>query len=149
MIENYLEAEEGILLRLKDQIADLKGVYGMADLASVRDRAANLAPCVCVVYDGDTIPGGEGGRGGQGEAQTVLQRWIAWLIVRNVNNVHEGVAVRAEAGPLMSAVIKALAGHKPGTSFGRGLRRTSAPRVLYDAGVMHIPVAFELPLITV
>ena len=150
MIANYFELEPALIERIKTMMPELNDVYGMSDLTAIRDRAANLAPCVCVVYDGDTIPGGEGSRGGQGEAQVVFQRWVLWLIVRNVRELQEGRDARNDAGPLASKLIKSIAGWQPTSNSGfRKLRRISAPRPLYDAGTIHIPILFEAPLITV
>ncbi|MBI2801240.1 MAG: hypothetical protein HYX63_13345 [Gammaproteobacteria bacterium] len=147
MLANYLEAEPGLIARIESQVPGVRKVFGMAELASIRDRAVQFAPCACVVYDGDTIPGGDGARAGNGAAQVVLQRWVVWLIVRNVRDGADGAAARAEAGPLLSLLIAALAGWTLSASF-RPLRRTTAPRPLFEQGAIHFPVAFELPLIT-
>ena len=148
MIENYLELEPLIVARVASEVPGLRKVFGMAELASIREKAAQFAPCACVVYDGDTVPSGDGARGGQGQAQLVLQRWVVWLIVRNVRDGNAGAAARTDAGPLLSLLITALAGWSP-TPTRRPLRRANAPRPLFEDGVIHFPVLFEAPLITV
>lgn len=148
MIENYLEIEAPLVARVREALPSLRSVFGMADLDKLRDKAGQFAPCACVVYDGDTVPTGESARGGGGQAQLVYQRWVVWLIVRNVKDGAEGSAARAEAGPLLSLLIKSLAGWTPTASF-RSFRRGQAPRPLFEDGVIHFPVLFEAPLITV
>lgn len=148
MIENYLELEPLIVARIEAQVPGLRKVFGMAELATIRERAVQFSPCACVVYDGDSVPAGEAARGGQGVAQAVLQRWVVWLIVRNVRDGKDGAAARTDAGPLLSLLIKALAGWTPTPPF-RPLRRGNAPRPLFEDGAIHFPVLFEAPLITV
>lgn len=148
MIEHYLAAEQLIVERIRAQMPDLKNVFGMADLASIQDNASQFAPCVCVVYDGDEVPQGDSARAGAGAAQVVQQRWVAWLIVRNVRSAARGEAARSEAGPMLSALLSALAGWSPGPDY-RPLRRGSSPRPLYLTGTLHFPVLMLAPLITV
>lgn len=142
MIENYLEIEPALIARVAAAVPGLRKVFGMAELATIRERAAQFAPCACVVYDGDTVPGGDGARAGNGAAQVVLQRWVVWLIVRNVRDANDGAAARSDAGPLLSLLIQALAGWQPTPAF-RPLRRNSAPRPLFEDGVIHFPLLFE------
>jgi hypothetical protein len=148
MIEHYFAAEPLIVARVRAQMPALKQVFGMADLATLRDNATQFAPCVCVVYDGDEIPQAESARAGAGAAQVVLQRWVTWLIVRNVREAQRGEATREDAGPLLSSLISALAGWQPEASF-RPLRRGPSPRPLYQVGTLHFPVLFLAPLVTV
>lgn len=148
MIENYLAIEAPLVAHVRETLPQLRSVFGMADLDKLKDKAAQFAPCACVVYDGDTVPNTEAARGGQGQAQLVYQRWVVWLIVRNVRDGGDGGGARADAGPLLSLLIAALAGWTPLPGF-RPFRRGTAPRPLFEDGVIHFPVLFEAPLITV
>jgi hypothetical protein len=71
------------------------------------------------------------------------QTWYTVIVVRNLRDVREGAANRADAGELMDAVFRALTGWKPSTEF-RALRPANAPRAGYAGGFGYYPLAWTL-----
>ncbi len=143
-MENHLAMEALLIERLKTEVPDFLAVLGMADLASMQE-AGQPAPAAHVIYQGDSIPGGDS-RAGNGAAQVVAQTWLVVVAVRNVRDTKGGAAAREDAGPLISKTLAALSGWAaPGF---RPLRRVNAPRPGFNAGYGYFPLAFEAKLIT-
>ncbi|MDX1464122.1 MAG: hypothetical protein R3215_00285 [Halomonas sp.] len=145
--DDYLVAEGLILARLETELADLAGlkVLSTADLAGV-DEGAQHTPALHVVYMGDAVPGGE--QVDQGNYHVLRQRWMVVAAVRNARQQRSGQATRAEAGPLLSRVIQALSGWRPGEGLG-SLTRVSAPRPAFTPGGFgYFPLQFETVLMT-
>ena len=141
---NHLALEPLLIARLKAEVADFRAVLGMADLASMQE-AGQTTPAAHVIYQGDTLPGGDS-RAGQGAVQMVVQTWLVVVAVRNVRDTVGGGAAREEAGLLITLTLKALSGWAaPGY---RPLVRVNAPRPGFNAGYAYFPLAFEARMIT-
>lgn len=146
MLADYLAAEAAIIGRLKEQVAGFAGVLGAGDLGAVEEKSQQT-PAAHVLYDGDVVAGGGDGRGGNNAAQMVMQRWMVVVAVRNARDPLGGTGARADAGPLITGVIRALSGWAP-TEFHRPLRRVQAPRPGYNKGFAYFPLVFEGQILT-
>ena len=72
--------------------------------------------------------------------------WYAVVAVRNVATQRTGAAARAEAGPLLTLVINALAGASvPGAA--SLLAPVTPPKAGYAVGYQYIPTAFTVETI--
>jgi len=136
VIADWLEAEEPIIARLRDKVPGARTVIGMSEFS--RAHIEQNAPAVVVMYDGDRLPDSAG----EGQAVLAAQRWVVIVGVRNVRDAAAGGAARREAGPLLTAVIKALSGWAPGQMF-TGFVRVTSPRAGYEPGFAWFGLAFE------
>jgi len=138
----HLTAEPLIIDRLKVTMPTLRGVFGMADLASVQ-LSQQINPAAFVVYDGDVV----GVAAGQGAVQMVSERWLVVVSVMNVRDIRGGTSARVEAGVLIGEVIAALAGWQPSPAH-RPMTRIAAPKPIFNAGFLSIPLAFDVKFIS-
>lgn len=144
--DDYLAAEGRIRDHLETELADLAGlkVLSAADLAGVTEGAQHT-PALHVIYMGDAVP--------QADAvdqpyQVLRQRWMVVVAVRNARTQRSGQAVREDAGPILSRVIRALSGWRPGQGLG-ALARTTAPAPAFTPGGFgYFPLQFETVLMT-
>ena len=146
MIDNYLKAWDAIIERVRSEMPELADVLSAPDIAVIREDQQRT-PNVQVLYDGDIVDGGEGGSAGRGAAQVVLQRFVLWVVVKNVRRAERMKDAFDEVGPLVSKVIAALAGWAPAAEF-RPMRRTNALKPAYSPGFVYVPIAFQTQLIT-
>lgn len=126
--------------RLRDQLPDVpvEGIEDMA-LAGDQDRRPRA---VYVMYGGD----GFADPGGRGTAVGLEQTWLVLLHLRYVAGAARDKDARnTKAGPLISSLHRALAGHQlPGVH--RPLSRVAGPRPSYLKESALYALAFELPL---
>ncbi|MCW5657447.1 MAG: hypothetical protein KIT60_07070 [Burkholderiaceae bacterium] len=141
---DYLFIGPLIEQRLRAQIGENVPVEGVEHMAQARDAQDLRELVLYVMWGGDSFAGGEASRARGGESQRVFQRWIVWLRVRNAS-VANKAARSTRAGPLLSAVHKALAGWTPEGAF-RPLLRTQGPAPDYQAASGLYPLAFEINL---
>jgi len=109
MLDNYYAAEAAIIARVRDQVPDLKTVVGLSQEIKV-DSATGALPGAVVVCDGHEPKDQAGGR------VLITQKWEITIVVSAPND-RSGAKARAEAGPLIVGVIRALAGWTPATGF--------------------------------
>lgn len=124
--ENWLALEPLLVARLKAEVPELRAVYLAADIAALdvqQDPRDAATPAAHVMYLGDQVGAGSAASAGSGEVQMVDQVWCVALVVRNARGAE---AVRADMGPLLSRVIKSLAGWAPDLPGMRPLKRSSA-----------------------
>lgn len=145
-MDDYLAAGPAILERLREEMPALAAVREAADLAGVTERTLG-SPEAHVIYRGDSIPAGDPRRGGEGERQVVVQSWMVVLAVRNARGAATGEGVRADAGPLISRALVALAGWSPGVGF-RPLVRVQAPAPAYSPAFGYFPLQFQTRIVT-
>ncbi|WP_290889381.1 hypothetical protein [Arenimonas sp.] len=135
---DYLGAAPLIVERLRTAVPALRGVLLADDLAALAERTA-VGPLAFVIYDGDEVLEGDG-RARQGASQMVRQRWAVIMAVRSAVQHRDG-ALHQIAGPLLTAVIAALAGwHTP--PYRAPLYRITAPRVDYGPNFALYPLLF-------
>lgn len=139
-MDDYLSAEELIKTRVKTQVVELAtNTFSAADMAGVSE-AEQFTPAAHVLYYGDRVAEGQG-RSSNGECQCVDQVWYVILVFRNVRDTVTGQAVRAEAGPVIKKVLKALQGWQLTNEHGP-LKRVNGPAPGHRAGFLYIPLCF-------
>ena len=106
MPDSYYENENTIIARIKDQVPQLRTVTGINQNTEA-DSATGPLPAVVVVCGGHEPKGHAGGR------TLIIQKWEMTIIVSAPND-RSGAKARAEAGPLIISVIRAVAGWRPG-----------------------------------
>ncbi|MEW5708776.1 MAG: hypothetical protein AB1830_07715 [Pseudomonadota bacterium] len=141
MIADYFAAEGPIVARLAAQVPGV-AVLTSSDLAETED-APPITPAIRVLYGGDRL----GSQAGRGAVQSVFQRWLAVLVVRDTRPGGVGGG-RQGAGQLLLQALSALSGWEPGPGFGP-LKRVEAPAPHYGDGLAQFPLAFECQVITV
>ena len=120
-------------------------VEGIETMSQARDDQDLRAQVLYVMWGGDRFDTSASGVSSNGLSQKIAQRWIVWLKVRNTSAANKD-ARNAGAGPLLSAVHKALAGWKPEGVF-RTLIRTQGPAPDYQAASGLYPLSFEINLV--
>lgn len=146
LLVDYLFAGALIRARLRDQVAGLAAedsVQGIETFAQAAEKNIQ-APTAFVLWEGDTIDASEAGRAAGGRSQLLTQQWTVLLAVRNAVQ-HDLDARNNSAGPLLSAIHKALAGWAPDGSL-RPLTRAPGRKANYTANVGLYPLSFALPL---
>lgn len=142
MIDDYLVAEDLLINHLMAQVSSFKTVLGAADLSGVAENK-QITPAGHVVYGGDRL----GSDAGRHESQFVYQKWLVVIAVKNVRDQKTGAGARREAGPLITASLKALQGWSPGDEF-QPLKRVGAPSPHFSpGGYAYFPLAFETRII--
>lgn len=140
--EDYLFLGPLIVERLKDQVPDMPiGLVERAEQVLEADRRAYV---LMVLWAGDRVAEGAGGRAGGGTNQQIVQRW---LVSYAVNNVARAADSRLQgAGVVLSRVHKALAGWTPSMA-GRPLVRANAPlQPVFTESKAVYPLGFEITL---
>ena len=129
-MEDYLEAEPLIVARLKEKIRDARihSSWGQPVIKETTD----LPPSVMVFLEDDR----PGTTVANGRDQKIEQVWLALVVVRDAEQ---------EAGPLISQVVRALAGWNPEKNrFSPFQRVKSAFSPDYSPnGVFYFPIAFS------
>lgn len=138
MLDNWLAAEALIIERLKVKVPEAKLVHAMPELDI--EHVAQKCPALIVIYQGDRIADDAN------NAQVIVaeQVWSVVVVVKNVKDIAQGSASRAEAGVLLTKAIKALSGWQPSPDFKAGMKRVNAGGAGYLAGVSWFPLAFSV-----
>ena len=105
MTEGYFAAEEAIASRIAENVPELKSAVGYRQPRHW--SAAQRRPFVAVILEEPEPAGRNGNR------TLIKQRWRITLVVDMINE-HSGANARAEAGPILTKIISALAGWTPG-----------------------------------
>ena len=129
-MNDYLEAESLIVARLEDQVQDAQ-VHSSWGKPVIKETH-ELPPSVMVFLEDDK----PGATAANGKDQKIEQIWLALVVVRDAEN---------DAGPLISQVIRAMAGWKlPSSRFSPFQRVKSAFSPDYSPnGVFYFPIAFS------
>ena len=138
MLDNWLAAESLIIERLELKIPEAKWVVAMSEFDI--EKIAQKCPALVVIYQGDRLPADANG----GQIIIAEQIWSVVVAVKNVKEISQGTASRAEAGVLMTKAIKALSGWQPNSQYKQGMTRIAAGGAGYLAGVSWFPLAFKL-----
>lgn len=142
LVQDYLFLGPLIEDRLRGEIGQNVAVESIEQMSQVRDNADLRELVVYVMWGGDRFNTTEGGRAGAGASQQVYQRWIVWARVRNESTA-DLAARNRRAGPLLSAIHKALAGWVPEGAL-RPLVRAQGPAPDYRPASGLYPLAFEI-----
>jgi hypothetical protein len=141
--DDYFAAEQPIIDQLL-AAGVFREVFGTPDIASTQTPQM---PAALLMYDGDTIPGGDANRSTEGDLQLVQQRWVVFVIVPNIRLPERGRDARIAGGPLIRRVIRQISGFDP-IGNGQTMFRIPGPRASYRQESAMFPVAFALPIFT-
>jgi hypothetical protein len=139
MLNDYLFLQGLIEARIASQIGDQVGVEPVNQLEEIAGK--NLPrDTVFVYWDGERIPDDASG----GASTMTQQLYTVLLAKRNARQVKG--ALNESAGPMLSALHRALAGWTPAGAM-RPFRRSSAGRrPYYGANVALYPLTFSISL---
>lgn len=143
MLSDYLSAGPLLIDRIRSAVPGIVAVLPARDLSALNETSLQ-SPTVFVVYDGDRLSDATG----RGQAQTVQQRWLVVLAVRNARQADGGAGLAAGAGPLLSGLLKALQGWQPNSPDFRPLIRVASPHPGYSPAFAYYPLAFESQIFT-
>jgi hypothetical protein len=132
----FNDVEQTILERLRDKLPGVT-VEPLRELERVPELRQK-APAVFVIYDGYTV--------GQsvtqtGSIQQITQEWYVVIATKSARGNGDVNSARDQAGQMTEQVLAALLGFHLGG--GRYLRLSDAPGPEYDAGYVHVPLAFS------
>jgi len=137
---DFLALEPLLVARLRAALPASVAVLTAADLGAVAE-GTQPTPAVHVLYRG-YAPARAGETAAMWEA--LDQYWLTVVAVRNASSVVTGDAARADAGPLMAAVIAALGGYVPDLYGFKSLRLAEAPEAGYRAGFGYFPLGWRV-----
>ena len=138
-VGDWLSLEAPLLACLRSALAGLTPavkVLSAADLAQVSEGTAP-SPAVHLIYAGYTP------LEDQGTAVLLQHKWIVAVAVRNVAALASGQAARADTGPLLARVVRAVLTASIEGARGR-VQLLTPPPPRYGAGWRMEPVAFGL-----
>lgn len=141
-MDNLLALEALIVNKLKQDLNGFNQISGMPDLETIKSNVLQFTPACWISWDGDKVESTSAG----GMDSKINQRWLVFIVVRNVSELIKGAASRNEAGLLMMQVYRALQGWQP--QGYTELVRATAPAPVYSAGLLIAPLAFETTFIT-
>jgi hypothetical protein len=136
-LDDFLILETRIRERIEAQVPELaRNVRLVNDPDDVTQRVASA-----VAWISPGITQMETDKSGR--ALDCNQRWNIVLTLRNVSQQPDRRIARAQAGPLIAALLGALSGWHPGSPFGllRAVTPPSGPFV--ENGVFFYPLEFE------
>lgn len=145
LLDDYLFIGPLLQARLREQIAVFApagAVGGVKEMAEAATRAIH-APQAYVLWDGDGFATGDSGRAGT-RSLAISQKWTVFVAVRHADQ-HQPDAVNEAAGPLLSAVHRAIHGWTPEGAF-RPFSRVGGRRPVYRTNDGTYPVSFEISL---
>ena len=129
-MDDYLEIEPLIVARLKEQIRDAQilSSWGQPVIKETHDLPSSVMVFLEDDRPGDTVA--------RGKNQKIEQTWLALVVVRDAEN---------EAGPLISQVLRAIAGWQPeGGRFSVFQRVRSSFLPDYSPnGIFYFPLSFS------
>lgn len=135
-----IDIEAAIVARLVDRLKTpglVKFVYDTREYGEVKEQS-QLTPSVCVIYNGYQ----PGDQVGQGQVQQVVVEFLVVIVARSSKQTLRASGAKATASEIFDAVMKALAGWKPGEGVSR-LKLAPTPGAGYsDAGFTYLPTAF-------
>lgn len=137
-----LGAEPLIVARIKERLVTVEPrlhVFTAPDLAGVTEEQ-QFTPAVHVVYGGHRISQEQN----NGQTVEIEQTWHTVVVVRNVRAPRSGRDTRAEAGVIMDALFRALAGWKPALQNVRAMRPANTVQAGYSRGFGYYPLSWTL-----
>lgn len=142
ILADYLFVGERIAAKLAEAVPSVAvrsiEQLSQASEANVRDKD------LFVLWERDVFPQTDAARSGAGTSQRVDQIWTVLLAVRHAGQTTQDARNQA-AGPLLSAIHKALSGWAPEGSL-RPLQRTNGRQASYGGNVGLYPLTFSINL---
>jgi hypothetical protein len=133
-----LDLEPLIRQRLTDTVPALAGVHSAASLGSDGVGGKKL-PAAFVVSDGHKVLEVTA----FGKTARIASRWLVVVAVRNVQQVAQGDAARADAADLVMSCLKSLMGWQPRAGV-QTMQPVTPPPPDYQDGLLLYPLAFEV-----
>jgi hypothetical protein len=141
VIDDYFASEFGIVNRLLVEVPEVNGhVFTPNDISQVTSEQ-QITPAIHVIYGGSIL----GKCSSDGQSQVFEQIWIIVLAVKNAQAQKTGEKLRAEAGPIICKILRALQGFVPADGF-ESLHRFEASEPIYLAGFACYPLGFTTKL---
>jgi hypothetical protein len=140
-VNNWFDPEQAIAARLAAKLPQVP-VKTAHEAAGYAALVGNAPAALVVQYGGynvaDSVP--------QAAPVAVEQRWYVSVYAREVSDQRGAAGIRAVAGPLLIAVVRALNGYRPAGLPGAGVLVLAggAPREQIDNGAGVFPLAFAL-----
>ena len=129
-MDNYFEVEPLIVARLKDKIRDAQilSSWGQPVIKETSDLPSSVMVFLEEDRPGETVANGQN--------QKIEQVWLTLVVVRDAEN---------EAGPLISHVIKTLAGWRPEDERFSAFQRVRSSFVpdYSPNGIFYFPLSFS------
>ncbi len=138
---DYLAAEGAIIARLTANVPGLEQVSSEASVASLQSGQLDT-PAALVLWSHDTPE-----KNDDPEApQRIEQTWLVCLVV-SVADDKTGERARAQAGPLITRVIRAMKAWVPADGFEAFTFSAAIEPQLAAGGVLYIPIPFKTAFI--
>lgn len=143
---DYLFVGQAIVARIQSAVPQIAptDVMLIEQISQAGAQQGPRGPLVWVLWEGEQFAQGEGRQAMDGGAQQSTQLWTVILHVRNASQVQDD-ARNATAGPLLSALHRALAGWRP-DGVVRGLHRAPGRRPDYQPNSALYPLTFGISL---
>ncbi|MBF0212198.1 MAG: hypothetical protein HQM00_01395 [Magnetococcales bacterium] len=139
-MDTLFAAEQPILERLRSTLPECRQVQGARELNGITARTG-ATPALHLIFDGH-----EPLLHAAGE-QALEQRWLVVVTIRNLREAEGGDGERAEAGPLLLRVCRALIGWSPSPEHGP-LRLITTPGARFVPGAALFPLRFATRIVT-
>lgn len=135
---DFLALEPLIVARLRAALPAHVHVLAARDLAGLTE-GTQPTPAVHVLYRGYRP-----GRATAAMWEELDQIWLTVVAVRNASTLGTAEALRADAGPLMGAVIGALGAWVPELPGCKSLHLDAAPEAGFRAGFGYFPIGWRV-----
>lgn len=139
MTAHFLDAEALIIARLKERVKGLVLVAGAEAIEGLEEQAQRT-PAIYVTLDTYTPTRSVG------VATEWDQTWNVTVAVRNASQ-GDGGATREDAGPFLSAALKALQGWRPSPNHS-ALALKPNPRPRISNGFGYFPLSFTCRVVS-
>jgi hypothetical protein len=141
LLLDYLFVGELLKQRLQAEVSGItvEGIESLSQAVEANVRT-NI---VYVLWDGDTFGAGSA-QSASASSQIVTQRWTLLFALRDARQ-HVQDAHNTSAGPMLSALHKAVAGWIPEGAF-RPFKRINGRQPTYRANVGLYPLTFSIDL---
>ncbi len=135
---DFMALEQLIVARLRDALPAHVHVLAAADLADLT-VGTQPTPAVHVLYRTYRPT-----KDGPAMWEEFDQYWLTVVTVRNASTLNTAEAVRADAGPLMGAVIAAMGAWVPDLPGCKSLQLAAAPNAGFHAGFGYFPIGWRV-----
>jgi len=135
---DFLALEPLLVARLREALPAPVHVLAARDLAGLTE-GTQPTPAVHVLYRSYRP-----GRATAAMWEELEQYWLTVIAVRNASTLGTAEALRADAGPLMGAVIAALGAWVPALPGCKSLHLDAAPEAGFRAGFGYFPIGWRV-----
>lgn len=136
----FFALEDHIVRRLQAKVPGVRAVRAARDLADLKETAQG-SPELHVIFGSYSVPQSTAG----GVQATVRQTWYIVCAVRHAGQRDPGALLRAEADPIINAVLKSMTGWRADLGVTR-FNLAPAPPPAYSPSYAYFPLAFTTEL---